>query len=60
MAIQIESANLGGTLEMDDDGSLTFTRDDLSKAEVMTVEQAVARWPHLEERILAALKRLPG
>ncbi len=51
--------DLGGSLEMDDDGELTFTKDDLSKAEVMTVEQAISRWPHLEARILSALKQLP-
>jgi hypothetical protein len=58
MAIQIVGENLGGTLQMNDDGELTFTRDNLSKAEVMTVEQAVRRWPYLEGEILSALKRL--
>jgi len=60
MAARIDDANLGGSLQMDDDGSLIFTRDDLSKAEVMNVEQAISRWPHLEALILAALKQLPG
>lgn len=60
MAVRIDAANLGGSLEMDEDGSLIFTKDDLSKAEVMNVEQAIQRWPVLEERILVALKQLPG
>lgn len=59
MAVQIDGANIGGTLEMNEDGSLTFTKDDRLKAEVMTVEQAVEKWPHLEARILAALDELP-
>jgi hypothetical protein len=45
---------------MDDDGSLTFTRDDQSNAEIMSVEQGISRWPGLETHILAALKQLPG
>lgn len=60
MAGQIDGANIGGTLEMNEDGSLTFTKDDRLKAEIMTVEQAAEKWPHLEARILAALKQLPG
>jgi hypothetical protein len=60
MAVQIDGGNIGGILEMNEDGSLTFTREDHSKADVMSVEQAIGKWPHLEQSILAALKRLPG
>lgn len=60
MAVQIDGGNIGGSLEMDEDGSLTFTKDGQSDTEVMSVEQAVEKWPHLEARILTALKQLPG
>jgi hypothetical protein len=59
MPIPIDSTGLGGTLQVNDDGSLTFTKDDHLKEEEMTVEQAVRRWPQLETAIFAALKRLP-
>lgn len=59
MPIPIDSTGLGGTLEVNDDGSLTFTKDDHLKQEEMTEEQAVRRWPQLQPAIAAAIKQLP-
>lgn len=42
MPIPIDSTGLGGTLEVNDDGSLTFTKDDHLKEEEMTEEQCAA------------------
>ena len=59
MAAQIPATNIGGSLEINDDGELIFIREDNSKTDVLTVDQAIKRWPHLEQTIRVALKELP-
>ena len=59
MAAQIAAPNIGGSLEVTDDGEVIFTKTDKSKAEVLTVDQAIARWPQLAQTLRGALKDLP-
>jgi hypothetical protein len=60
MAVHIEGLNAGETLQVNEDGSLSFFPAANSNQEVMSEEQAIKRWPHLRESIRAAIESLPG
>ena len=54
MARQIAIANDEGSLEINDDGELVYTKSGL-ETEVLNAEQAIRRWPAAENQIRQAL-----
>lgn len=57
MARAIRIAGLEGSLEVNDDGELVYTKSGL-QTEVLNPEQAIQRWPAAEKQIRQALATL--
>jgi hypothetical protein len=57
MAREITIAGIDGSLTVNDDGELVYTKSGL-QTEVLTPEQAIQRWPAAEARIREALDGL--
>ena len=57
MAREIAVAGIEGTLEVNDDGELVYTKSGL-QTEVLKPEQAIQRWPGAEKQIRRALATL--
>ena len=57
MAREIAIAGIDGTLEVNADGELIYTKSGL-QTEVLSSEQAIARWPSAETQIRQALDTL--
>ena len=57
MARKITIAGLDGTLEVNDDGELVYTKSGLH-TEVLKPEQAIERWPAAGKQIRHALDTL--
>lgn len=57
MARQIAVAGIEGSLEVNDDGELVYTKSGL-ETEVLKAEQAIRRWPAAESQIRQALTKL--
>lgn len=53
MAREIAIASLEGSLAVNDDGELVYTKSEL-QTEVLKPEQAIRRWPAAEKRIRCA------
>lgn len=57
MAREIAIAGVEGSLQVNDDGELVYTKSDL-QTEVLKPEQAIRRWPTAEKQIRQALATL--
>ncbi len=57
MAQQIAVQGIDGKLEVNDDGELVHVKSAL-ETEVLTVDDAIRRWPGAESEILLAVKKL--
>ena len=57
MAREIAIASLEGSLTVNDDGELVYTKSEL-QTEVLKPEQAIRRWPAAEKQIRCALATL--
>ena len=57
MARAIAIPGIEGSLEVNDDGELIYTKSEL-QTEVLKPEQAIRRWPSAEEQIRQALATL--
>lgn len=57
MATGITIAGIEGSLELNDDGELVYTKSEL-QTEVLKPEQAIRRWPAAEKQIRDALSTL--
>jgi len=57
MAKPIVIAGIDGTLEVNEDGELVYTKSGL-QTEVLKPEQAIERWPRAERQIRQALSTL--
>lgn len=57
MAKQIAIAGIEGSLAVNDDGELVYTKSEL-QTEVLKPEQAIQRWPSAEKQIRQALDKL--
>ena len=57
MAREIAIAGLDGTLEVNEDGELIYTKSGL-ETEVLKPEQAIERWPSAERQIRQVLTTL--
>ena len=57
MAKQIAIAGIEGSLEVNDDGELVYSKSEL-QTEVLKPEQAIQRWPTAEKQIRQALDKL--
>jgi uncharacterized protein (DUF849 family) len=57
MAREIAIAGIEGSLEVNDDGELVYTKSEL-QTEVLKPEQAIQRWPTAEKQIRKALEKL--
>jgi hypothetical protein len=57
MARQIAVSGIEGSLEINDDGELVYTKSEL-QTEVLRLEQAIRRWPAAEKQIRQALATL--
>lgn len=54
---QIAIAGIEGSLAVNDDGELVYTKSEM-QTEVLKPEQAIRRWPAAAEQIRRALDRL--
>lgn len=57
MAKEIAIAGIEGSLALNDDGELVYTKSGL-QAEVLKPQQAIQRWPAAEKQIREALTAL--
>tara|TARA_B100001105_G_scaffold237408_1_gene213807 strand:- start:138 stop:314 length:177 start_codon:yes stop_codon:yes gene_type:complete len=57
MAREIAITGIEGSLRVNDDGELVYTKSDL-QTEVLKPGQAIERWPAAERQILQALDAL--
>lgn len=57
MVKQIAGAGIEGSLAVNDDGELVYTKSEL-QTEVLKPEQAIQRWPSAEKQIRQALDKL--
>lgn len=57
MAREIAIIGIKGSLEVNDDGELVYTKSGL-ETEVLKPEQAIRRWPAMEKEIRQALSEL--
>lgn len=60
MAIQILAPSFDGLVQVNNDGSVTFIKNDLSKTEVLPSVQTKRRWPELAVQIDQALAKSSG
>lgn len=57
MAREIAITGVEGSLQVNDDGELVYTKSEL-QTEVLKPEQAIRRWPTAEKQIRQALATL--
>lgn len=57
MATEIAVAGIEGSLKVNDDGELVYTKSEL-QTEVLTPDQAIRRWPAAEKQIREVLATL--